>query len=62
MLKNIFNRKAPKGRLEKAVEHQETQLGQAQAKARAQKLMARMDQKKREQIARQQAEAAKQAE
>ena len=47
MLKNFFRKKAPKERLEKALEHQDVHRGQAEAKARANKLLKQVDQKKR---------------
>lgn len=47
MLKKLLQKKASKDRLRKAVEHQEIQRGQAEAKARAQDLLRRLDDKKR---------------
>lgn len=47
MLKKLFEKKASKERMRKAVEHQDAQRGQAQAKARAQDMLRRLEEKKR---------------
>jgi len=47
MLKKFFKNKASKDRIRKAVEHQDKQRGQAEARARAQDMLKRMEDKKR---------------
>lgn len=47
MLKKLLQKRASKDRMRKAVEHQEIQRGQAEAKARAQDLLKRLEDKKR---------------
>lgn len=47
MLKKLLQKKASKDRIRQAVEHQDIQRGQAEAKARAQDLLRRLEEKKR---------------
>lgn len=47
MLKKFLQKKASKDRMRQAVEHQDVQRGQAEAKARAQDVLKRLEEKKR---------------
>lgn len=47
MLKKLLQKKASKDRIRRAVEHQDIQRGQAEAKARAKDLLKRLEEKKR---------------
>ena len=47
MLKKLLQKKASKDRIRRAVEHQDIQRGQAEAKARAKYLLKRLEEKKR---------------
>ncbi len=47
MLKKLFQKKASKDRIRKAVEHQDMQRGQAEARARAQDMLKRLEERKR---------------
>ncbi len=47
MLKKLLQKKASKDRIRQAVEHQDVQRGQAEAKARAQDVLKRLEEKKR---------------
>jgi len=47
MLKKMLQKKATKDRIRQAIEHQDVQRGQAEAKARAKDVLKRLDEKKR---------------